>query len=198
MIPEATDLIDYGEGWQSLWGQGQWPENVWIGATVCNQEEADRDIPKLLEVPAAVRFLSMEPLLGAVDLTKEYLALKCDGAYPFRGLPNEHRTKLINLIDWVIVGGESGPKARPMHPDWARSIRDQCAAAGVPFLFKQWGEWAHDSRIIDAKGNTFHRFEDGTWMQRVGKREASRLLDGVEHNDYPAARDSQILISKVE
>lgn len=128
MVPEATDLIDYGEGWQSMWGQGVWPENVWLGITICNQAEADRDIPKLLTVPAAKLFLSMEPLLGPVDLQKS-CSIKC---------PNNGA---LNGIDWVIVGGESGPNARPMHPDWARSLRNQCQSTSVPYLFKQWGEW---------------------------------------------------------
>ncbi|MGM3015920.1 DUF5131 family protein, partial [Bacillus cereus group sp. BC329] len=91
--------------------------------TVVNQEEADRDIQKLLAVPARVRFLSIEPMLGPVDLKMD---LRATGRH----------------VDWVICGGESGPGARPMYPDWARSLRDQCKAAGVPFLFKQWGEWA--------------------------------------------------------
>ena len=100
--------------------------NVWLGATVVNQTEADRDLPKLQCVPAAVRFLSVEPMLGPIDLGLDVpMCAGPDGSH----------------VDWVICGGESGPKARPMHPDWARSLRDQCAAAGVPFLFKQWGEW---------------------------------------------------------
>lgn len=147
--------------------------NVWIGATICNQEEADRDIPKLLEVPAAVCFLSMEPLLGPVDLT--------------------------NLMaDWVIVGGESGHGARPMHPDWVRSLRDQCAAAGVPFLFEQWGEWAPDRDIAD-DGSPFHDVfrrnaaceicEKGERVFRVGKQRAGRLLDGVQHDGFPVTHD---------
>lgn len=116
-----------------------WP-NVWIGATVVNQQEADRDIPKLLATPAAHRFVSIEPMLGPVDLmATDYLTIKL-GRYPFN-LPDEHRTKLLHRLDWVIAGGESGPHARPSHPDWFRSLRDQCAAAGVPYLLKQWGEW---------------------------------------------------------
>ena len=125
------------------WGDGY--ANVWLGCTVVNQDEADRDIPKLLAVPARVRFLSMEPLLGPVDLTELknpavaigehiYSALDCDVD------PEDdewHGAK----IDLVIVGGESGPGARPMHPDWVLSLRDQCQAAGVAFFFKQWGEW---------------------------------------------------------
>ena len=123
-------------------GDAPWPlPNVWIGVSVEDQATADKRIPLLLDTPAAVRWISAEPLLGPMSLTKEYLSMKCGGAYPFRSLGDEHRTKLIDLLDWVVVGGESGPKARPMHPAWARSLRDQCAAAAVPFLFKQWGEW---------------------------------------------------------
>lgn len=119
--------------------------NVWLGATVVNQEEADRDIPKLLAVPAAKRFLSMEPLLGPVHL---------DQFHPTRepALP-----PLLDGVDWVIVGGESGPGARPMHPDWARSLRDQCAVAGVPFLFKQWGEWLPINQQEEEFTNSFYR-----------------------------------------
>jgi protein gp37 len=113
---------------------------VWLGISVVNQEEADRDIPKLLAVPAAKRFLSMEPLLGPVDLLKNSDPLcRCDGCMSMARKHPEHPG--LQRIDWVIVGGESGAGARPMHPDWARSLRDQCTAAGVPFLFKQWGEW---------------------------------------------------------
>jgi protein gp37 len=118
--------------------------NVWLGATITSQEEADRDIPKLLAVPAAKRFLSMEPLLGPVDIgllcenwstdilmDPETGACECCKRCDYTGIGND--------IDWVIVGGESGPGARPMHPDWARSLRDQCEAAGVPFMMKQMG-----------------------------------------------------------
>lgn len=162
-----------------------WP-NIWIGATICNQAEADRDIPKLLAVPAKVRFLSMEPLLGPVS---------------FEGIfanPADFRdgTNALEALDWVIVGGESGPGARPMHPDWARSLRDQCQAAGVPFLFKQWGEWAESgprpglmARAVSPSGVT--RPCAGTHdlcealMEPIGKKSAGRLLDGVEHNEFP-------------
>lgn len=141
--------------------------NVWLGATIVNQAEADRDILKLLAVPAARRFLSMEPLLGPVDLTGEYLAAKL-GAYPFRSLPREHRTKLIDLLDWVIVGGESGPGARPMHPDWARNLRDQCAAAGVPYLFKQWGEWHTAAAIASTGEAVFRQFDSHQqWVNKA-------------------------------
>lgn len=116
------------------WGEG-WP-NVWLGTTVENQAEADRRIPHLLGVPAAKRFLSCEPLLGPVDLT----AIPRTQAEGFMR-PLDGR---FNRIDWVIAGGESGLQARPSHPDWFRGLRDQCADAGVPFFFKQWGEWLPD------------------------------------------------------
>ncbi len=168
--------------------------NVWIGATITSQAEADRDIPKLLKVPARVRFLSMEPLLGPVDLTGEWLTAKL-GAYPFKGLASEHRTRLVDLLDWVIVGGESGPNARPMHPDWARSLRDQCKAAGVPFLFKQWGEWAEasasPSHAYAISPTGAKRLCEGTHamcealMVKVGKKAAGRTLDGRTWDGMP-------------
>jgi protein gp37 len=114
-----------------------WP-NVWIGATVVNQEEYDRDIGKLLRLPAAVHFLSVEPMLGPIDM-------RMGGA----SMPDYADHRPLASLDWVIVGGESGPKARPAHPDWFRSLRDQCAAAGVPFHFKQWGEWVPVDRNPD-------------------------------------------------
>ena len=168
------------------------PKNIWLGATIVNQEEADRDIPKLLSVAAAVHFLSMEPLLGPVDLTGEYLKAKL-GEYPFKGLPAEHRTQLLEMLDWVIVGGESGPGARPMSPDWARALRDQCQAAGVPFFFKQWGEW---SPGYDEHGNDLgydaivdavqHEWPEGHCSFKVGKKAAGRQLDGQTHDGFPA------------
>jgi len=92
-------------------------------------------------------------------------------------------------LHWVICGGESGPHARPMHPDWARSLRDQCAAAGVPFLFKQWGEWnqRHDlhANQQEVAGKLWHTFDPDTSVCRVGKKAAGRCLDGREHNGFP-------------
>lgn len=123
-----------------------WP-NIWLGVSVENQEQADKRIPELLKIPAAVRFLSMEPLLGPVELNR--IELRKHGATP-TPLSNDLGDWIAPLtgafkdsprIHWVIVGGESGHHARPMHPQWARSIRDQCQAAGVPYFFKQWGEW---------------------------------------------------------
>jgi protein gp37 len=167
------------------------PDNVLLGATIVNQEEAERDIPKLLRVAVERRFLSMEPLLGPVS---------------FQGLfanPDNIRdcTNMLEAMDWVIVGGESGPGARPMHPVWARELRDQCATTSVPFLFKQWGEWApaQDGRSILGKTLTlqgaapftdqplWHRFEDGQHMAKIGKRAAGRELDGHTYNGFPEA-----------
>lgn len=123
--------------------------NVWLGVSVEDQKRADERIDDLEATPAAVRFLSIEPMLGRIDLSRWLVCpnaldgLSMDpstGAYEC--CTNCDWTGVIGSIDWVIVGGESGPAARPMHPDWARCLRDQCAAAGVPFFFKQWGEWA--------------------------------------------------------
>lgn len=165
----------------------EWPEalpNVWLGATICNQEEADRDIPKLLKVPAVVRFVSIEPMLSPIDL------------HLFGTLPRDvatNYTLTYERLHWVIAGGESGPNARPSHPDWFRSLRDQCAAAGVPFLFKQWGEWTFIAGHSEAMTPTTkrekweHEWEDGKFSIRLGKKDSGRLLDGVEHNGFPEA-----------
>lgn len=178
--------------------------NVWIGATVVNQAEADRDIPKLLAVPAAKRFLSMEPLLGPVDLGTIYNTDFGEGQpylHPLIGRVSDGHGDSCGApsIDWVIVGGESGPGARPMHPNWAKSLRDQCEAAGVPFLFKQWGEWlpAKEGRSITGRtlvlegsapftdNPQWHGFEDGQQVARVSKKAAGRLLDGRTWNEAP-------------
>jgi protein gp37 len=167
--------------------------NVWIGATVVNQEEADRDIPKLLATPARMRFLSVEPMLGPVDLTAEYLTAKL-GAYPFKNLAPEHRTRLVDLLDWIICGAESGRQARPMHVDWARSLRDQCEAANVPFMLKQWGEWIdHDQPGVDMLGteaSPLLQWADGSCSVRLGKKLTGRLLDGVLHDGFPEVRNA--------
>lgn len=156
------------------------PVNVWLGITVVNQDEADRDIPKLLAVHAPIRFLSIEPLLGAIIL----------------------RTEWLEALDWAIVGGESGQDARHLPPDLPRSLRDQCAASGVSFLFKQWGEWMpidyidgwaddFDYRFGDGSGRTLGQVKpcadltDDERYARIGKKSAGRLLDGIEHNGYP-------------
>jgi protein gp37 len=166
------------QGWQNLHGRPDGLPNVWLGVSVEDQQRADERIPDLLATPAAVRWISAEPLLGPVDLERR--------------------------LDWVVVGGESGPGARPMHPDWARSLRDQCAAS-VPFFFKQWGEW----RETDGpQTHTCNRsMRSGThWLKRdgtlhpgsanfsiyheyrvakLGKKRAGRLLDGALHDGMP-------------
>jgi len=141
-------------------------DNVWLGATVVNQAEADRDIPKLLATPARVRFLSMEPLLGPVDLTAVHYTTSpgyFGDALQWHHQPHCSRNERYPSVDWVIAGGESGRGARPMHPEWARSLRDQCEAAGVPFLFKQWGEWTPED-----------------WGERAGYRDTAGVLPSGE------------------
>lgn len=185
------------------------PPGIWIGVSVEDQRRADERIPLLLQTPAAVRWLSCEPLLGPVDLTTiPRLGRPVNGAAPQVGAfakwqQSPMRAKLRDGIDWVVAGGESGHSARPMHPDWARSLRDQCVAAGVPFFFKQWGEWApHACSPGGDEGGDLRRGHvryltgdgrepDGHFRRgdaavaRVGKKLSGRLLDGVEHNAYP-------------
>lgn len=193
----------------NAWDMHPWP-NVWLCATICNQEEAERDIPKLLAVDAKVRFLSMEPLLGPVTLDTIYNTDLGEGQpylHPLIGRVSDGHGDGCNVpgIDWVIVGGESGHHARPMHPDWARSLRDQCQAAGVPFLFKQWGEWASmycpqdadevvrcvntwpNGRWLDVDGVAVHRTWATVMMDKVGKKAAGRLLDGRTWDGVPGA-----------
>ncbi|AJW98002.1 phage Gp37/Gp68 family protein [Burkholderia gladioli] len=184
------------------------PDHVWLGATVVNQAEADRDVPKLLATRAHVRFLSIEPMLGPVDLGRAWHGeAAVGGRCPGRYLPALREVPRPS-ISWVIAGGESGPGARPAHPDWPRALRDQCAKAGVPFLFKQHGEWApgsgdfgagrfataavaFDGRIVPggyhAQGYPAGASSADGWalVHRIGKRAAGRLLDGVEHNGFP-------------
>ena len=206
--------------------------NLWLGVTVCNQKEADEKIPILLQIPAAVRFISIEPMLGAVDIRK-YISLrqKCvdglrkkgcgftgssdefnhpekEGAYRCPKCKSNHDYLITPSINQAIVGGESGPGARPLHPNWARSVRDQCKAAGVPFFFKQWGEWI-DHALTDIKpthknakivfldgtaipwdvpdGRYYERYVErgGRTVIRVGKKKAGHLLDGKEIRAYP-------------
>jgi protein gp37 len=202
-------------------GVEQLPDNVWLGATIVNQEEADRDIPKLLAVPARVRFLSMEPLLGPVDIAS-YLWPVCGW---WKGPYNSYRdaeaagaecglkrqamvSAHAKFIDWVIVGGESGTDARPMHPVWARDLRDQCTEAGVPFLFKQWGEWAPgencggpmkrtervahwwaekwDFSSLTPRDALGMHADDEPTVYRCGRKTAGRHLDGRTHDEFPA------------
>jgi len=180
-----------------------WPlPNVHIGVSVESQTYADRRIPRLLATPAAVRWISAEPLLGEIDLSDwiEPECGACQGAGEINGgdgCParcDGGRTRDPRL-DWVVAGGESGPGARPMHPDWARSLRDQCTTAAVPFCFKQWGDWTDTEHGQAADGAadllvrrvTAYKKQDvdGTTMLRLGKRRAGRVLDGRTWDEYP-------------
>lgn len=175
--------------------------NVWLGTSIENQEQADKRIPELLKCRdlSPVLFLSCEPLLGPLEFSN--VTKRADAVFQWG-------KKALNGIDWVIVGGESGPGARPLHPDWARSIRDQCVAVGVPLFFKQWGEWQngsssrHNAAVLN---NGQFVFPDtiegrkkldgelgGRWdyfnpvsMSKVGKASAGRILDGREWNEMP-------------
>ena len=166
------------------------PKNLWMGVTAENQEQADKRIPILLQIPAAVRFVSVEPMLGPVRLDQLARRAKCDDWTYFDNALTGFKAHKAggwyeNKLDWAICGGETGPGARPMHPDWARSLRDQCQAAGVPFFFKQWGEWHPDSKGIYERGDSV--IFGNTVVHRVGKKIAGRLLDGVEWNEMPEA-----------
>lgn len=179
--------------------------NVWLGVSIENQDTAERRIPALLDTPAQVRFLSCEPLLGPVDLTN--LGTR-------HGPPiNVLRPHRAGAVSWVIAGGESGKKARPSHPAWFRSLRDQCRRAGVPWFFKQWGNWStpdpssgheifdyvtDDDRVqvVSAGGVLLGRpwggwarqdspTRDAAVMRRYSKQVAGRLLDGQTWDEYP-------------
>lgn len=218
-ICRAINAIPYGIGNRK--GALEIPlPNMWLGVSVEDQTRADERIPDLLATPAAVRFISAEPLLGPVDLAcikhPDVAGASIEVLKGFEWSPPDRQFQIsvpmpprnwtagigLSRINWVIAGGESGHGARPMHPDWARSLRDQCAAAGVPFHFKQWGEWRdqgghvpiprrnHQSHICyldkdsgKCKPNP-NRFSDET-MIRLGKGKSGRLLDGVEHNGMP-------------
>lgn len=193
------------------------PNHIWIGVTAENQKQADKRIPILLDIPAAVRFVSIEPMLGKVEL-----------GHHLKGACMEHCESIMQTscpggkcitrdegIDWVICGGESGPGAKPMHPDWARSIRDQCQKAGVPFFFKQWGEWIPitqsvkgtscrkmismfpDGEINGKLRNLYKELQEGEGVQvggefhlLVGKKKAGRILDGKEWTEFPGHKST--------
>lgn len=140
--------------------------NVWLGTTVENQEEADRRVPALLSVPASVHFLSCEPLLAHVDLTRINFedTVIIDALDGTAGVPVPH-AKGVSKIDWVITGGESGPGFRPADTEWYRSLRDQCAAANVPFFFKQY---------------------EGATKRAI--KELGRELDGQTHDAFPSPK----------
>jgi protein gp37 len=204
----ATDAWAFGFDWLHF----RFPANVWIGATVENQEMADKRIPELLKIPAVKHFVSIEPQLGAVNM-RTVACIRAGGQTIIDALTGHMPNAFSGTkpswtrIDWVICGGESGPKARPMHPDWARSLRDQCKAAGVAYFFKQWGEWlpclgvlqeepyknhyeqASDGKMLMVKGNrpepARRVLDEKVVAFRVGKARAGHLLDGVEHHEFP-------------
>lgn len=147
------------------WGDDEWPKNIWIGTTVENQHWAEVRLPHLLKHSAAVRFLSCEPLLGPIDLGK------------WAGDP------LLNPLDWVIAGGESGPQARPMEPGWARKLRDHCNSHGIPFHFKQWGHWVPAALLEGAEKRRILVGE--VEMAAAGKKLAGRELDGKTWDQFP-------------
>jgi len=189
-----------------------WPANVYPGLTIGNQQEADKKIPVFIQAPGK-KFLSIEPMLGDINLSWSYHNFlegwdtETEAEYDHRGNPYPVPVQVqTEKIDAVILGGGSGPGARPMHPDWVRSVRDQCAAAGAPFFFKGWGEWAPAHYY----GNYVFLTEEGKgggpvsenvlkqtiapnqqWMARVGKKAAGRLLDGKEYNSLPWVKSNE-------
>ena len=190
------------------------PPWIWLGISAENQQRADERIPILLQIPAAKRFVSIEPMLGPVDLRR--IKNKGDEIDCLSGYVDENDgdgcfRRQYEKLDWVILGGESGPGARPVHPDWVRFARDQCQAARAPFFFKQWGEWHSNSggyynlknvalfnkeqneetpiylRDLEPsrRDNWDEFFSGDTHMYKVGKKAAGRLLDGREWNERP-------------
>ncbi|MFH2077059.1 MAG: DUF5131 family protein [Pseudomonadota bacterium] len=176
-------MVHYFNTGDPAW-PSQFPVNAWSGLTVCNQQEADEKIPVFLQVPGK-KFLSIEPCLGGIKLFGD--------DYDWTENGRDCKKSCINS---VILGGETGPGARPMHPDWVRSVRDQCQSAGVPFFFKQWGEWlpVGEMPTLEFKpigGNDalsrFHLWGDfdKNVSMKIGRKAAGRLLDGKEHDDLP-------------
>ena len=175
----------------------EWPApNVWLGVSVEDQSSADARIPLLLRTPAAVRWISAEPLLGPIDLYPPHANW---ATHP------QNTEEHAKVIDWCVVGGESGPGARPMHPDWVRALRDQCAVGRIKFFFKQWGAWAPYTYVSQENGHKLVRLgytkteqlrerviggpAEGTEpfnVRRVGKHAAGRELDGRTHDEYPS------------
>jgi protein gp37 len=167
----------------SHWNPERRFPNWWLGVTAENQRTADERIPVLLQIPAAVRFVSVEPMLEPISFKQWLLDVE----------QYDSRTPWKPEIDWVICGGETGPGARPMHPDWVRSLRDQCQVSNVPFFFKGWGDWEHESMAdftsspgaaLSSRNATYHIWGGGTRSYHIGKKHSGRLLDGVEWNQF--------------
>lgn len=159
---------------------------MWLGTSVENNRWAAERIPALSRTSARTLFLSCEPLLEQVDLTPWLPYPRSSSAVQFTV------TSGMRPVDWVIVGGESGPKARPMNPAWVRSLRDQCVAAGVPFFFKQWGEWAPTGEFKDACSDPREELVGEPdvcglreVIRRVGKKQAGNVLDGQTWAEFP-------------
>lgn len=174
--------------WFAEWRRGRAPHNVWMGTTAEDQARADERIPHLLRIPARVRFLSCEPLVGPVVL-RDPGAEYGDGS--MADLSDAPPGWDFPGVNWVICGGESGESdapIRPMRAEWARALRDQCADAGVPYFFKQWGDWLpfNQRQPGQLTGSTAFVHNDFAW--RVGKRKAGRLLDGRVHSEWPAVQ----------
>ncbi len=188
---------------------GECPGNVWLGVTAETQRWADVRIPLLLNAPAQVRFISAEPLLGSLNIRYYLRCPECKGQM-FTGRDELCRAcYAMDRVDWVIAGGESGHRARPIHPAWVRDLRDQCVEAGVAFHFKQWGEWAPyeiepkeevgqvsvstQFKVPDGKDVFFisqnrHAWDTRTVSIRVGKAAAGRELDGRTWDEVPERR----------
>jgi len=194
---QETFVEENFSGYENLWVNRLPLPNVWLGVSVEDQKTADERIPLLLQTPAALRFVSVEPMLGPINLNKHDEVTNLNW---LSGLDENYPEEGVNMkIDWVICGGESGTRARPMHPDWARELRDQCALHNVPFFFKQWGQYItayqageRQDEVADYN-KTFgqrwversYQFPDGMPMVKVGKTKSGRLLDGKEHNEMP-------------
>lgn len=197
---------DLGVTWPEVRDDNEWPlKNLWLGVSTEDQPTADERIPELEETPAAVRFISAEPLLGPIVLRKWRCAcgmvrtesqFVADNVCPKCKLVEGQLWSRFTL-DWVIAGGESGLNARPMHPAWPRSLKNQCQSGGVAFFFKQWGEWVPTTHLAPSPSPRFECLrEDGhkQWLpsfpgyavlERVGKKRAGRQLGGVEWNEFP-------------
>lgn len=162
LLTKRPETVESLSPWEN-----DWPDNVWLGTTVENQKWAEKRLPLFSEIPAKIKFISAEPLLGDVDLT------------PW-----------IGRIDWIITGGESGPKARPSSPSWFLGLLNQCMENDVSFHFKQWGDWAPGQGENLAKARA-EKAKDGTTMVRIGKKAAGRLLEGQTWDQLPSLEVSK-------
>jgi len=185
--PERARTIFANVLWHNGWDR---LPNLWLGVSIENQKRADERMPHLLTVNnVGVRFVSIEPMLAEVSITQYLYCLYIFTAVgEFKFVP----------LDWVIVGGETGPGARPVHPDWVRKIRDECLALGIPFFFKHWGEWKEwdPGEPEWSLRRPAFTFPDGKTVFRIGRKAAGRLLDGREWNELPmcAAKSNTISV----